>query len=225
LDRDWLSHLTAAAETDPSIDIVYGNYEPVIGNFFERCAALAYVPAKVQRPGGMMRGPSIASCLLKKSVWEAVGGFPGWRAAEDLIFMRRVEEAGFRIGWAPKATVYWHLRPDLASTFRKFALYSKHNVCAGMLGDWHYGVTRQYAVYLIAILMMWLQSWWWGLIPVVLMAARTFKSIWTKREGRGILWALNPVQFLGVAGILLTIDIAMFTGWIQAIFERPRQAG
>ncbi|MGE3949422.1 MAG: glycosyltransferase [Blastocatellales bacterium] len=225
LDSDWLSNLAVATEADPSPDIVYGNYEPVIRNFFDRCAALAYVPAKVQRPGGMMRGPSIASCLMKKSVWESVGGFPGWRAAEDLIFMRRVEEAGFRIGWVPKATVHWQMRPDLASTFRKFVLYSRHNVWAGMQSDWHYGVARQYAVWLVAVLMMWMQSWWWGLVPAVLLVARTFKSIWTKREGRGILWALNPVQFLGVAGILLTIDIAMFAGWIQAIFERPQQAG
>lgn len=220
LTSDWLRRLIDLAETDTSIDIVYGNYEPIVNNFFDRCSALAYVPAKVQRPGGLMRGPSIASCLMKKSVWEAVGGFPPWRAAEDLIFMRRVEEAGFRIGWAPKATVYWRLRHDMKSTFRKFVLYSKHNVWAGMQGDWHYGVARQYAVYLIAILIMWLQSWWWGLVPVGLFAARVMKSIWTKREGRGLMWALNPVQFLGVAGILLSIDAAMFIGWIQALINR-----
>lgn len=220
LDHTWLSSLVEIMQSNISPDLVYGNYEPVLDTFFERCAALAYVPAKVQRPGGMMRGPSIASCLLKKSVWEAVGGFPDWRAAEDLIFMRRVEEAGFRIGWAPKATVYWQLRPDLASTFRKFALYSKHNVWAGMQGDWHYGVARQYAIYLIAILMMWLQSWWWVLVPVALFAARVMKSIWTKREGRGLAWALNPVQFFGVAGILGAIDLAMFVGWFQALITR-----
>lgn len=225
LEYVWLSNLVAAARAEPSPDIVYGNYEPVIRNFFDRCAALAYVPAKVQRPGGMMRGPSIASCLMKKSVWESVGGFPGWRAAEDLIFMRRVEEAGFRIGWAPKATVHWQMRPDLASTFHKFVLYSRHNVWAGMQGDWHYGVARQYAVWLVAILMMWMQSWWWGLVPIGMLAARTFKSIWTKREGRGILWALNPLQFLGVAGILLTIDAAMFIGWARALIERHPQSG
>ena len=220
LEPDWLERLIEVTQADSTVDVVYGNYEPEINTFFERCAALAYVPPKVLRPGGLMRGPSIASCLLKKSVWEKVGGFPEWRAAEDLIFMRRVEESDFRIAWAPKATVWWQLRPDLKSTFQKFVLYSRHNVWASMQHDWHYGVARQYAVYLIAILMMGLHSAWWGLVPVLAFAARTMKSIWVRREGRGILWALNPVQFLGVAGILLTIDLAMFIGWVEAIWRR-----
>lgn len=222
LERDWLERLVDVAKSDSSFDVVYGNFEPEINNFFERCAVLAYVPPKVLRPGGFLRGPSIASCLLKKSVWETVGGFPEWRAAEDLIFMRRVEEAGFRIAWAPKATVWWQLRPDLKTTFSKFVLYSKHNVWAGMQREWHYGVARQYAVYLIAILMMGLHSLWWGLVPVLAYAARTMKSIWVRREGRGILWTLNPIQFLGVAGILVTIDLAMFIGWVEAIWRRER---
>lgn len=216
LDPDWLERLAEVARKDPSIGVVYGNYEPVIDTYFERCAALAYVALKQERPGGRMRGPSIASCLIKKSVWEAVGGFPDSRAAEDLIFMRRVEESGFGIGWAPRATVWWQLRPDLMSTFRKFALYSRHNVWAGMQRYWHYGIARQYAVYLGALALMVLHSAWWGLVPLVGFGARTMKSIWVRREGRGLWWTFHPLQFLGVTGVLLTIDAATFVGWIQA---------
>lgn len=222
LDLDWLERLAEVAGNDPSIGVVYGNYEPVIDTYFERCAALAYVAPKQERPGGRMRGPSIASCLIKKSVWEAVGGFPDSRAAEDLIFMRRVEKAGFVIGWAPRATVWWQLRPDLKSTFRKFALYSRHNVWAGMQRYWHYGIARQYAVYLGVLALMALHSAWWGLVPVLGFGARTMKSIWVRREGRGLWWTFHPLQFLGVTGVLLTIDAATFVGWIQAKAQRKK---
>ena len=158
---------------------------------------------------------------MRKSVWEAVGGFPDSRAAEDLIFMRRVEEAGFKIGWAPLATAWWQLRPDLKSTFQKFVLYSKHNVWAGMQRYWHYGIARQYGAYLGALTLVVLHAAWWGLVPLLGFGARTMKSIWVRREGRGLWWALNPVQFLGVAGLLLTIDIATLVGWLQAQRKPP----
>ncbi|MGD0043085.1 MAG: glycosyltransferase, partial [Isosphaeraceae bacterium] len=59
LDPAWLERLAGVAERDPSVRVVYGNYEPLQETLFERCAALAYVAAKQHRPGGLMRGPSI----------------------------------------------------------------------------------------------------------------------------------------------------------------------
>ncbi|MBK6799465.1 MAG: hypothetical protein IPG76_22510 [Acidobacteria bacterium] len=168
-----------------------------------------------------MRGPAIVSVLLRRSVWQKVGGFPDWRAAEDLEFMRRVEQAGFKIAWAPEATVWWQLRPDLWSTFKKFVLYSKHNAWAGQQRYWHHGLARQYFAWLIFLILAVLHSPWWALVPGIGYLGRVAKSIWIRREGRGILWALNPMQFLGVMVILLTIDLATFLGWIQSKFQSP----
>lgn len=220
LESDWLEQLVEVVDRDPQVMVVYGNYEPVTETFFDRCAALAYPPPKVLRDGKPMRGPSIASCLIKRQVWKAVGGFPDLRAAEDLIFMDRVAEAGFKTGWAAGATVWWQLRPDLSSTFRKFALYSKHNVWAGMQRHWHYGIARQYLIWLSFILLALVHSWWWALVPVLGYAARVAKGIWSRREGRGLWWAFDPVQFAGVAVILLTIDLATFVGWGEALLKK-----
>ena len=93
-----------------------------------------------------MRGPFIASALIHRDVWEAVGGFPDLRAAEDLIFMERINEHRIMVGWASGATVAWRLQPTLARTYRRFVLYSKHNVWAGLQRDWHHGIARQYLV-------------------------------------------------------------------------------
>jgi glycosyltransferase involved in cell wall biosynthesis len=221
LEPTWLERLTEVASHDPSVAVVYGNYEPVTDSFFERCAALSYPPPKQQRPGGLMRGPSTASMLLRRDVWEKVGGFPDLRAAEDLIFMERIRQGGFKEGWAPEATAWWQLQRSLASTFRKFVLYSRHNVWAGRQWDWHYGVARKYILMLPFIVLAIVHSLWWLCVPLLITLARVAKSIWSRREGRGLLWMINPAQFLGVALILLTIDAATFIGWGQALWQKP----
>lgn len=221
----WLEQLVAQAARDPKAEVVYGNYEPFQETFFERAAALAYVAPKAERDGGRMRGPAVTSMLLRRHVWRETGGFPNLRAAEDLFFMERVAAGGFTIAWAPRATIRWRLQPGLASTFRRFALYSRHNVLAGRLHDWHFGVARQYALVLLLVLLGFVHTPWWLLGLPLWLAARVFRTIWRRREQRGLLWALNPARFAAVGVILLTIDLATFTGWIAATAGRVRGAG
>jgi glycosyltransferase involved in cell wall biosynthesis len=222
LEPTWLAELLAVARREPGLDVIYGNYEPLTRTFFETCAALSYAGPKRERPGGRMRGPFIASSLLRRQVWSAVGGFPDLRAAEDLIFMRRVEEQGFRVGWAPAATVWWELRPTLGSTFRKFIVYSRANAWAGQQRYWHHGVARKYLVGAAAGVLAVLYGPWWLAIPVAGSVARIAKSIWERREGRSLAWAMNPVRFAGVGVVLAAIDVAMFVGWAQASCTAPK---
>lgn len=221
LEPTWLERLVETVERDSSLDVVYGNFEPVIDSRFTAYAALTYVQPKQQRPEGDIRAPSIASCLLRREVWQKTGGFPDLRAAEDLIFMERIRERGFKIGWAPRATVWWQLQPTLRRTFQKFVLYSRYNVWAGRWRDWQSGLARQYAVGLIFVILAAMHSYWWALALPLGFAARVARSIWQRRERRGILWAVNPVQFLGVAVVMLCIDLATFVGWAQALQQRP----
>ena len=136
------------------------------------------------------------------------------------MFMSRVERAGFRVAWSPRATVWWRLRPTLASTFAKFRLYSLHNVRAGLARHWHYGVARYYVVALIFVALAFAHSAWWLVAPALGIVARAARSIWRRREGRGVRWALDPAQFAVVLVIILTIDLATFVGWAQALVQR-----
>ena len=120
------------------------------------------------------------------------------------------------MGWAPGATVSWRLQPTLARTFRRFVLYSKHNVWAGRQRYWHHGIARQYLVGLPFVVLAFAHSPWWLGVPLLGALARVAKSIWVRREGRGLLWLLNPIQFAGVGVILAAIDLATFVGWLQA---------
>ena len=226
LDPEWLERLVEQVAEDPQTDVVYGNYDPVTETFFERCAAVAYVaPRRPHGEGGaLVRGHFIASSLMRREVWRRAGGFPDMRAAEDLIFMERVEAGGARTRWAPRANVRWQLQPTLARTFRRFALYSKHNVWAGRQRFWHYGIARQYALALPFVVLAIAHSAWWLLAPALGLAARAAKSVWRHREGRGLAWALNPAQLGCVVLVLLTVDLATFVGWAQALLTRPPRA-
>jgi glycosyltransferase involved in cell wall biosynthesis len=224
LDPEWLERLAEKVLEEPGTDVVYGNFEPLTRTFFERCAAIAYVPPRAEREGAAMRGPSIASSLVRREVWRRAGGFPDLRAAEDLIFMERVAALGARTRWAPRATVWWQLQPTLGRTFRKFALYSKHNVWAGRQRFWHYGIARQYALALPFVVLAFVHSAWWLVVPALGLAARAAGSVRRHQEGRGLAWALNPLQFAGVVLVLLTVDLATFVGWAQALLTRPAGA-
>lgn len=217
----WVERLVAVVERDPAVEVVYGNVEAVVDTRFERYAALTYPAPKQMRAGELMRAPCTPSSLLHRRIWERAGGFPDLRVSEDLFFMERVERTGAKIGWAPKATVWWQLQPTLARTFRKFVLYSRHNVWAGRAYDWQYGVGRQYAVALVLVVLALAHSFSW-LVPLALgFAARVAKSIWRHRDGRGLLWALDPVQFVCVAVIILTVDVATLVGWADAVLRSP----
>lgn len=220
----WLERLVEIAASDPEIELVYGNVEVITETRFERYAALTYPAPKELRGGGWMRGRCTPCSLMRREVWERVGGFPDLRVSEDLFFMERVERLGVKTGWAPRATVWWQLQPTLARTWRKFVLYSRHNVWAGRAYDWQYGVGRQYTVALALVLLAGLHSAWW-LVPLALgFAARVAKSIYRHREGRGLRWALDPVQFVAVAVITLTVDLATLIGWAQALSQPPPES-
>ena len=164
-----------------------------------------------------MRGPSIASCLLRRKVWSMVGGFPDLRAAEVLIFMERAEQHGFKIAWAPRAVVWWQLRPSLLTTFRRFVLYSRHNVMAGRQQYWHYGIARQYGLALMFVLLAIVTKSWWLLLALPLgMLLRVCKSIWRRRETLTFWGLLNPLRWVQVLVITLAVDLATFVGWIRA---------
>ena len=226
VEPTWLERLVREVERDPALEVVYGNYEPLAATPFERAAAVAYAAPKQERPGGRMRGPFIASSLVRREVWRRVGGFPDLRAAEDLMFMERVAAAGCKTGWSPTATVWWQLQPTLARTYARFALYSKHNVWAGRQRFWHYGVARLYAFALVCFALALAHSPWWLAVPALGLVARAAKSVWRHREGRGLRWLLNPARLLYVVVITLTLDLATFAGWAQALLSRPpAQAG
>lgn len=224
LDPHWLDRLVRVVEHDEAVDVVYGSFAAARGSWFERCADLAYVSRLAPSPVGPVRTRFIASCLLRKEAWRRAGGFRDLRAAEDLLFMRRLDELGCRVAFAPEATATWQLQPTPAATFRRFRRYSMHNVLAGQQPYWHHGLARQYFAALVLVVAT--RAVRRSPAPLLAAAgsARVARTLWRRREGRGVLWVLRPDRFATVAAIMALVDVATFAGWLDARSTRRRGA-
>lgn len=224
LDPHWLDRLVRFVEHDDGVDVVYGMYGAAQGSFFERCADLAYVSPLSHSPLGPVRDRSVASTLLRKDKWRAAGGFPDLRAAEDRLFMDKLDAIGCRVVTSPEARVTWQLQPTMFLTYRRFRLYALHGAIAEEQDDWHHGVARLYlaALGIVAVARASRRS----PVPVLTAAAalRVGRTIWRRREGRGLTWVLRPQQFITVAAILAVVDASLFLGWLDDKLLRLRGA-
>jgi len=218
VDREWLAELWRAREADSQAEVVFGHYEPALRGWLAECAALTYVAPCVAVEGQPCRGDSFASVLMAKSLWERCGGFPPFRAAEDLIFLERVRGTGCRIVAAPPARVWWEIPPDLPGTWRRFASYSRHNLIAGRARHWHRGVARLWAAAaLVGVAGGVVDPMWWGLLPLA-AAARAGRSIAQRRFGSHVKLPWRPDRIAGVVGLHLLLDLATLWGtlvWLR----------
>jgi glycosyltransferase involved in cell wall biosynthesis len=218
--KDWLEALVRRAEQDKTIDVVYGSWTPVTDTFFKECAAIAYVPPPSPRDGILVRPRFIASSLLRREAWKAVNGFPEHlRSAEDLVFMDRVEVAGFRAVYEPLAEVQWKLRPTLASTFKRFLVYSRNNIRAGLWRQWQAKILTRYMfllLVLVVVLVIDVRLFW---IPFVcwlaMLAARATVAIRRNRSCYPASFTYNLKRAALVMSLVAVLDAAAIIGSIQ----------
>jgi len=223
LAKDWLEALISKARQDDAIDIVYGSVEPVTDTFFTECAAIAYVPPPKPQEDVIARPRFIASSLLRREGWVKVKGFPeDLRSAEDLIFMDRLEKAGYRAVFEPRALVYWRLRSTLKTTFKRFLVYSLNNIRAGLFNQWQARILFRYAMLLligIAMLVIDRSLFW---VPfalwVLMLVARSIVSIWRNRNCYPGSFGRNVRRSLMVIAILAVLDAAAIIGWLEWLF-------
>lgn len=228
-ERTWLEKLASKACQEQA-DVVYGSYRPVIESFFTECAALAYVPPPENVDGVLGRWRFIASTLMHRRVWEEVSGFPeGLRSAEDLLFMRRVEQAGFRVARAADAIVHWNLQPNLWRTFKRFATYARNNIRAGLWREWQLAIFLRYALVFVSIVPTLLFGWQWLFVPAGLwlgiMIARAAKSIHNNRAVYPAKLARNVARLVLLVPILSAIDAAVFIGSIDWLVRDKLRLG
>ena len=212
----WLEGLMTVA-TENGADAVFGSVEATCDTAFRKWAAIAYVPPLDSNGVRMF----LAASVFRRSVFEAVGGFPPQRASEDLVWMEKVHAGPFRIGHAPTAVVRWETQPSIRSTFRRFAVYSKANLVAGRGRFWHWGVARLYlglfALLITMVLVGW-GAWAWVLAPMFYLA-RSLKSAWQKR-GSLPFEPLNPIHLTGASIVLVVLDVATLTGTLSWLVDR-----
>jgi glycosyltransferase involved in cell wall biosynthesis len=220
LDESWLEELARASAA--GADVVLGSVVPDCDTWFEQVGAIAYVSG-LDSQGA--RGPFVASMLIRRRAFDAAGGFPPYRAAEDLVFIEKLYAAGLRIVHAPAAVVHWQVARGVRATFRRFALYSEHNLRAGRGRYWHLGVARLYAMLITGALVLAAVgaiAWVPALLPAFWLA-RAFKAALLKR-GSFPFSTLHPLRIIGAAGVLVVLDLATAVGAVRWL-ARPADDG
>jgi glycosyltransferase involved in cell wall biosynthesis len=217
----WLESLARTTQSISDVDVVYGAYEPVADTLFKRCAVMAYVPPPVEVQGKLVRTRSVASMMLRRSVWHSVGGFPeNLRSAEDLLYLNKIEQANFSVAHAPEALVHWQVQPNPWLTFKRFVSYSHHNIRAGLWRQWQAAIFKRYLMLLIVALpaLKFGTDWWLVVVAglwLALLSARAAVSIWRNHVcyPGGILD--NCARMTVLVPIIALLDAATIVGTIQ----------
>jgi glycosyltransferase involved in cell wall biosynthesis len=220
---NWLAALVEKAENDSSVDVVYGGFEPVTDTFFKECAVITYLPPPTEIEGRFVPARSIASALMRRKAWQAVGGFPEHlRSAEDLVFMQRVSEDGFREVRAPQAVVYWSIQPNLWRTFKRFVVYARNNIRAGLWRQWQAAIFRRYAVLAILCLPAFFLGPRWLFVPLaawlLLLIGRAGNAIRKHRFASTASVGRNIGRMFMIVPIIAVLDLAAFVGSINWLF-------
>jgi glycosyltransferase involved in cell wall biosynthesis len=228
---NWLASRIERVTSDSTVDVVYGGFAPVIDSFFKECAVIAYLPPPTQIEGRLTPARSIASALMRRKVWDAVGGFPEHlRSAEDLLFMQRIDEHGFREVRAPDALVYWSIQPNLWRTFKRFAVYARNNIRAGLWRKWQAAIFQRYAILaLIAVAAIFLGAKWL-IVPLAcwlfFLFARATNALRKHRVASPASTGRNILRVLVIVPITAALDLAVFVGSINwLLFDKLRVTG
>jgi glycosyltransferase involved in cell wall biosynthesis len=216
---NWLESLAQRAQSQ-NADVVYGSFAPVTDTLFKLCAVIAYVAPPVEIEGKLTRTRSVASALLHRKVWEAVGGFPEHlRSGEDLVFMNRIDEAKFHTTSEPDALVYWQVQPTAWRTFKRFVVYARNNVRAGLWRQWQAAIFRRYGLLIISALPVFWFGPWWLLVTIALwlmmLLARAVVAIRRNRACYPGSILENLIRLIVLTPLIAMLDAATFIGTLQ----------
>ncbi|HEU0252961.1 MAG TPA: hypothetical protein VFR12_07985, partial [Pyrinomonadaceae bacterium] len=147
-------------------------------------------------------------------------GFPeDLRSAEDLVFMDRVENAGYRFVFEPNAEVQWDLRPTLWATFKRFLVYSRNNIRAGLFRQWQSTILVRYAVLALLVIAALIVEPSWVVFPIAawlgLLSARAVISITRNRVCYPASFLRNVFRAVMIMPLLAVLDAAAIIGSIQ----------
>jgi cellulose synthase/poly-beta-1,6-N-acetylglucosamine synthase-like glycosyltransferase len=197
---------------------------------FKECAAISYVSPPAEIEGSFMRSRFIASTLMRRAAWEKVGGFPDHlRSGEDLLFMTRVEEANFRIAFAPRAVVHWEVQPNIWRTLLRFTIYSRNNMRAGLWKQWQGPILSRYLVIALLALPVLVLGKTWLAVPLavwlLLQLTRALVSIWRNRRVYPAGAIRNALRLLIIMPLIMVLDLGLVLGTLKWLLSDKLRVG
>jgi hypothetical protein len=130
----------------------------------------------------------------------------------------------------PRARVHWNLRPTLGATFRRFLIYSRNNIRAGLWRRWQATILGRYAVLLVLFLLALLLDPRWVWLPLVLwlllLVMRAVVSIRRNRHCYPTSFPQNVIRVFVIVALLAVLDAAAIAGsgqWLLLDAFRSRR--
>jgi glycosyltransferase involved in cell wall biosynthesis len=222
LEADWLEQLIAPWQTNPELPLIAGFFRSDPQTVFEIAMGATVLPVESDiNPEKFL--PSSRSVAFRRSVWQAVGGYPEWLGyGEDVVFDMAVKGKFGKFGFAPKAVAHFRPRSSFSAFFRQYFNYASGDGHANLF--WFRQVLR-YITYGIALplgIYFTYQYGDWVGIPFVLVA-----SLYLIVPLRRLLptiaqlnWKEKLYAFWLVPWIRLVGDIAKILGYPYGVWLR-----
>lgn len=162
----WLENLTAPFEHDSALNVVAGFFLPDPHTVFEAAMGATVLP-QVEDINPATFLPSSRSVGVRRSAFEAVGGYPEWLDyCEDLIFDLRLQKRFAPFKFAPDALVHFRPRESIGAFYKQYKLYARGD---GKADLWRKRHLIRYFTYLVAfpvliLLALIVSPWFWGLL-------------------------------------------------------------
>ena len=222
----WLENLLR--KMLPDVDIVSGVYLPDAKTRFERCAGDLTYPSIDSLPDDWNR-PSHRSVLIRKDVWEALGGFPPCLGrSEDTWFDIEAARRGFKFKLSREAIVYWRPRRNLVEVFKnsfRWLMSDAKNkigmerrprrLFVRMLADMV--AVFGWCVALATTIVISPLFGGFGLVVLTLLMIKPFRTLHYFHSEKSLRSKITKNS------IVLTYSAAQFTGWAIGILARSRQ--
>ena len=229
LDRHWLARITEPLR-DGDADVVAGFFHPLPRSLLEHAIACTNYPdvSEINPATFMPFGQSVA---FRKSVWDAVDGYPEWAShCEDLLYDFAMQKTGARFAFAGTALVHFRPRESLGQVFRQYYLYARGDAVAGL---WPRRHLLRYVVYLAALTLV--VAGGWSRLMLAIGVVGYCRTPWQRiirrhHEGHRVLQSLLAAGLVPLVRVVG--DVAKMVGypagfirlWRTPILRRDRDA-
>lgn len=210
--KDWLAELMS--QVDQQAEVIAGYYAGQPSNPFQT-AVVPYVLVMPDRVDPANFLPATRSMLIKKTIWQQLGGFnEKLNHNEDYDFARRLRDQNFKIQFAAQAVVAWLPVNNLTDFSRMIYRFARGDSEAHLLRPKVVFIFVRYLLLLMMIFLSVLSSslYIWGLILLLgfLYAgwaiAKNFKYA---RQG----WYWLPVLQVTADGAVIAGSLRGMLNW------------
>ena len=224
LEPDWLERLVAPFEGDEAPDVVSGFFVADPRSPVELALAVTTLPdAGEIDPARFL--PSSRSVAFRRSLFLAGLRYPEWLDyCEDVVFDLRLQRAGARFRFEPRAIVRYRPRPTLTAFALQYFRYARGDGKAGLFAARHAVRFATYCVFLP--LVVWLRRWWLFMLAGLGADAylrRPYRRLWRRRADFPLGWTARAAVLIPL--VRLIGDGAKLAGYPVGLLWRARRYG